>query len=58
MEGILIIGALWVSWWFGKNMGKDEIYNTRIKNEDGSSQWLVPRHPVPEKSKIEVDGHY
>ena len=39
-------------------MGKDEIYNTRIKNEDGSSKWLVPRHLVPEKSKIEVDGHY
>jgi len=58
MEGILIIGALWVSWWFGKNMGKDEIYNTIIKNEDGSSQWLVPRHLVPEKSRIEVDGHY
>ena len=58
MEGILIIGALWVSWWVGHRMGENMIYNTRIKNEDGSSQWLVPRHLVPEKSRIEVDGHY
>jgi len=34
------------------------IYNMRIKNEDGTSKWVVPRHLVPEKRKIEVDGHY
>jgi hypothetical protein len=58
MEGILGIAALWVSWWVGHKMGENQIYNTRIKNEDGTSYWLVPRHLVPEKSKSEVDGHY
>tara|TARA_B100000686_G_scaffold331118_1_gene394243 strand:- start:1509 stop:1685 length:177 start_codon:yes stop_codon:yes gene_type:complete len=58
MEGILVIVALWVSWWVGHKMGESQVYNTRIKNEDGTSQWLVPRHLVPEKQKQEVDGHY
>jgi len=58
MEIIIGIVALWVSWFVGKDMGKNEIYNTRIKNEDGTSQWLVPRHLVDDKNKIEVDGHY
>jgi hypothetical protein len=58
MEGILSIVALWVSWWVGHKMGENQIYNTRIKNEDGTSYWLVPRHLVPEKNKSEVDGHY
>ncbi len=39
-------------------MGENQVYNTRIRNEDGSSQWLVPLHLVPEKRKIDVDGHY
>ena len=58
MEGILSIVALWVSWWVGHRMGEDMIYNMRIKNEDGTSKWVVPRHLVPEKRKIEVDAHY
>ena len=58
MEVILGIVALWVSWFVGHKMGVSQVYNTRIKNEDGSSQWLVPRHLVPDKNKIEVDGHY
>ena len=58
MEVIIGIGALWVSWWVGHKMGESQVYNTRIKNEDGTSQWLVPRHLVPEKHKQEVDGHY
>lgn len=49
MEVILGIAALWVSWFVGHKMGVSEVYNTRIKNEDGSSQWLVPRHLVPDK---------